>query len=267
MISGELEQDSVKTSKDGSVLRVALNRPEMHNALNPEMIGALTSLFRDLSQRDHVRVVVLTGNGRSFCAGADLVSMRAASDLAFDQNLAGGKAIFDLMQEIDKCPKPVIGRINGAAIGGGMGLVSCCDITIAVNEAKFGFSEARLGLVPAVISPFVLAKIGERYGRELFLTGERFDAYHAWEIGLIQHVVTREELDAKVNERVQQLLLAAPGAQAAAKELIRTVSRQPKHDSRSFTARMIAQRRASAEGREGMSAFLEKRKPEWQVEK
>ena len=262
----ELEQSSVMVSHKGSVLRVALNRPEVHNALNPEMISKLTVLFQGISQWEDVRVVVLTGNGRSFCAGADLSSMLAAADLDYDQNLVGAEAIFDLMQAIDECPKPVIGRINGAAVGGGVGLVSCCDIAIAVDRAKFGFSEARLGLVPAVISPFVLSKIGERNGRVLFLTGERFTAHHAYHIGLVQQVTSEEELDAKVDERLQQLLLAAPGAQAAAKELIRTVSRQPKHASKKFTTEMIAQRRASAEGSEGMNAFLEKRKPVWEVE-
>lgn len=264
-MSGEHEPESVKIVKDDYVLHVALNRPEVHNALNPGLINALTVVFREMPQRDDIRVVVLTGNGRSFCAGADLATMQAAADLDYDQNVAGAEAIFDLMQVINDCPKPVVGRINGAAIGGGMGLVSCCDITIAVDEAKFGFSETRLGLVPAVISPFVLAKIGEGHSRQLFLTGERFDAHYAQNIGLIQHVVTSEELDAKVSERIGQLLLAAPGAQAAAKELVQTVARQTKLANRSFTAQMIAQRRASAEGREGMSAFLEKRKPQWQI--
>jgi methylglutaconyl-CoA hydratase len=169
------------------------------------------------------------------------------------------------MHTIDSCPKPVIGRINGAAIGGGAGLVGCCDIVIAVERASFGFSEVRLGIIPAVISPFVLAKIGVNNGRELFLTGERFTARQAQQMGLVQHVVADEaELDAKVQERVGQLLQAAPGAIAAAKDLIRTVAYQPKTTMRETTAQFIAQRRASPEGREGMSAFLEKRAPVWQ---
>jgi len=250
-------------SLDGSVLRVALNRPQMHNAMNPEMIASLFAVFRELPQRDDVRVVVLTGNGRSFCAGADLAFMRAAADYDFEQNVADGQAIFDLMQIVDTCPKPVVGRINGAAIGGGVGLVSCCDIAVAVERAKFGLSEARLGILPAVISPFVLAKIGEGNGRELFMTGERFDAHHARRIGLVQHVVAEADLDSVVDERVQQLLQAAPGAQAAAKKLIHTVATQPKIEMRDYTSRLIAERRASDEGRDGMSAFLEKRKPTW----
>lgn len=250
---------------DNQVAYVALNRPESHNAFNPQLIAELTQAFWAVGQDEAVRVVVLTGRGRNFCAGADVNFMRAAADFTFDQNVSDGQAIFDLMNAIDSCPKPVIGRINGAAIGGGAGLVSCCDIVIAVERATFAFSEARLGIVPAVISPFVLAKIGVSQSRELFLTGERFTADRARQIGLVHHLVADEvELDARVWERVEQLLLAAPGAIAAAKELIRTVAYQPKPTTRAVTTQLIAQRRASDEGREGMSAFLEKRPPAWQ---
>jgi methylglutaconyl-CoA hydratase len=267
LMNGDSGQSGVELSLEDGVLRVALNRPQLHNAMNPEMIKSLFAVFGELRQRDDVRVVVLTGNGRSFCAGADLAFMRAAADYDFEQNVADGGAIFDLMQVIDECPKPVVGRINGAAIGGGIGLVSCCDIAVAVERAKFGLSEVRLGLLPAVISPFVLSKIGESNGRELFLTGERFDAHRARRIGLVQHVVAEADLDSAVDERVQQLLQAAPGAQADAKELIRTVIKQPKVETREYTSRLIARRRASDEGREGMSAFLEKRNPDWQTQK
>lgn len=256
--------DVIELRQKGSQLTVALNRPDSHNAFNPAMIEALSAVFRDLNQRDDVRVVVLTGNGRSFCAGADVAFMRTAADYTLAQNTADGQAIFDLMLAVDRCAKPVIGRVNGAAIGGGAGLVSCCDIVVAVDSARFAFSEARLGIVPAVISPFVLAKIGPGHGRELFLTGERFDAHRAQQVGLVHHVAPAEELDVKVSERAMQLLQAAPGAQAAVKELISTVAHQPKEAVRDYTADLIAQRRAGAEGREGMSAFLEKRKPYWQ---
>ncbi len=248
----------------GGVLTITLNRPDQHNAMNPDIMSGLTTIFDDIPARDDVRVVVLTGRGRSFCAGADLSFMRAAADYTFEQNVADGQAIFDLMLAIDSCPRPVIGRVNGAAIGGGAGLVSCCDIVIAVERATFAFSEARLGIVPAVISPFVLARIGPGPARELFLTGERFDARRAQAIGLIHHIVAESELDAVVAERVSQLLQAAPGAQATIKELIRAVAYRPKADVRDYTAETIAGRRASEEGREGMSAFLEKRRPWWQ---
>lgn len=250
---------------EGNIATIALNRPENHNAFDPDLIRELTQAFMTVREDEAVRVVVLTGRGRSFCAGADINFMRAAASFTFAQNVADGQAIFDLMNTVDSCPKPVIGRINGAAIGGGAGLVSCCDIVIAVERANFGFSEVRLGIIPAVISPFVLAKIGVNNGRELFLSGERFTARQAQQIGLVQHVVADEaELDTKVQERAGQLLMAAPGAIAAAKELIRTVAYQPKSSLREATAELIAQRRASSEGREGMSAFLEKRSPIWQ---
>ena len=258
--------DIVTQELSGNVLTVSLNRPDLHNALSPAIVVALTELFTDLPRRDDVRVVVLTGRGRSFCAGADLAAMRAAADFTFDQNVADGRAIFDLMLAIDRCPQPVVGRVNGPAIGGGVGLVSCCDIVVAVERAVFAFSEARLGIVPAVISPFVLAKIGPAAARELFLPGERFDARRAQAIGLAHHVVAESDLDAVVAERVAQLLQAAPEAQATIKQLIHTVAFRPTESVRDYTAETIARRRAADEGREGMSAFLEKRKPRWQEE-
>ncbi len=257
----------IEVRQDGAVLTVALNRPEVHNALTPTMIRELTAVFQTIPEQKEVRVVLLTGNGRSFCAGADLSFMRAAADYTFAENVQDGEAIFDLMLMVDQCPRPVIGRINGAAIGGGVGLVSCCDSVVAVDRAKFGFSEARLGIVPAVISPFVLAKIGADNARELFLTGERFAAAKARQIGLVNHVVAEEALDTAVHERIDQLLQAAPEAQAAVKELIRQVAHQPKEAMRDYTANLIASLRDSEEGREGMSSFLEKRKPWWQQEK
>jgi len=256
--------DVVEVHQAGPVLTVALNRPESHNAFSPEMSVAVMTIFQEIEARDDVRVVVLTGNGRSFCAGGDLNAMRAASDFTFDENVRDGEVIFDLMWAVDRCRKPVIGRVNGAAIGGGVGLVSCCDIVIAADRAKFGFSETRLGIVPAVISPFVIAKIGPTAARELFLTGERLDAQRAQQLGLVNTVVPEAELDTAVNESIAQLLQAAPGAQAAAKELIRTVAYQPKEAVREYTTQLIARLRASDEGREGMSAFLEKRIPDWQ---
>ena len=257
-------ENAVTEELTAGVLTVTLNRPDQHNAMNPAIMAELTRIFGGLPARPDVRVVVLTGRGRSFCAGADLAFMRAAADYTFSQNVADGQAIFDLMLAVDHCPQPDVGRVNGAAIGGGAGLVSCCDIVVAVERATFAFSEVRLGIVPAVISPFVLARIGPGHARELFLTGERFDARRAQAVGLVNHVVAEEELDTAVAGRVAQLLQAAPGAQAAIKELIHTVAWRPKESVRAYTAETIARRRASDDGREGMSAFLEKRKPRWQ---
>lgn len=257
--------ETIKIQREGSVATVALDRPDSHNAMTPAMIAELTETFSRLGGEEDVRVVILTGRGPSFCAGADLGFMRAAADYTFEENVADGQAIYDLMEAVDRCAKPVVGRINGAAIGGGAGLTSCCDVAVAVKSAIFAFSEVRLGLLPAVISPFVLAKIGAGAARELFLTGERFEAPRAQRMGLVSHVVENEAvLDEVVGDRVEQLLQAAPGAQAEAKALIRRLAGGHEGQVRDYTSRLIAQRRAGEEGREGMSAFLEKRKPRWQ---
>jgi methylglutaconyl-CoA hydratase len=261
----ENAQSLLRTSLDGSVLTVTLDRPQVHNAMNPQLITDLTRVFQEISARDDIRVVILTGSGRTFCSGADLAAMRAAADYDFQQNVADGQKIFDLMAAVDRCPKPVVGRINGSALGGGTGLVCCCDIAIAIEEAKFAFSEVRLGLVPAVISPFVLSKIGAGYARELFLTGERFDAAKALHIGLIHQVASAETLDDAVNQKVTMLLQGAPEAQAVVKEIVRKGESQVNDERRIATAEILAKRRASREGREGMSAFLEKRTPDWQT--
>lgn len=255
----------ILTERAGPVASVILNRPRNHNALTPDMIVELRDIFEKLGNDDDVRVIVLRGRGRSFCAGADLGDMRAAAEFTFEENVADGQAIFDLMAAVDRCSRPVVAAVKGAAIGGGAGLISCCDVTIAVSDTVFAFSEVRLGLAPAVISPFVVAKIGAGAARELFLTGERFTAERARRCGLVQHVVEDETaLEVTVQERVEQLLEAAPGAQAAVKTLIRELGARPKEELRAYTSELIARRRASEEGGEGMNAFLEKRKPWWQ---
>jgi len=247
--------ETIEFKTDGAIAWVALDRPQKHNALNAQLVHELTSTFRFISKLEDVRVVVLTGNGRSFCAGADL---------SIEKNIASGEAIFDLLLAIDNIPQPVVGRINGAAIGGGMGLVSCCDIVIASENAKFGFSEVKLGLVAAVISPFVLSKIGASRARELFLTGEKFDSQKAVEVGLVHEVVMEEEFDERIDERIQNLLMAAPGAQADAKRLIAEVAHQPVENMRGFTMALFKKRWESEEGQEGIRAFREMRKPKWQ---
>jgi methylglutaconyl-CoA hydratase len=256
----------VLSEQEGAVASVTLNRPQRHNAMTPALIDELRRTFLRLGSDDSVRVVVLSGNGKSFCAGADLGSMRAAADFSFEENVRDAQAIFDLMAVVDRCPKPVVGRVTGAAIGGGAGLVSCCDVTAATVDAIFAFSETRLGIVPAVISPFVVSRIGKNAARELFLSGERFTAERARQEGLIQYVVQdAEALDARVAERVEQFLQAAPGAQATVKTLLRELDRRPYETLRAYTSEVIARRRASDEGREGMSAFLEKREPWWRA--
>lgn len=247
----------------GPVLHINLNRPQVHNAFNRQMVAELTEIFFDLKDRSDVRVVVLTGNGKSFCSGADLSTVDKVSTRGYDLNLADGQTIFDLMMAVDSCPKPVVVRINGSAFGGGLGLISCCDIAVSVEEAVFGFSEVRMGLVPAVISPFVIAKIGASKARELFLTGERFGARYAQAIGLVHHVVSKDNLDSQVATLVSRLNKAAPGAQKDAKRLIESVRNNPKADTRGFTTDLFARRWNHEEANEGIRAFLEKRNPKW----
>ncbi len=236
---------TVDIRRDGHVVTVAMNRPEQHNAFDPRAVADLTAAFRRLADDAMVRAVILTGRGRSFCAGADLNFMRAAADYSEAQNAADGQAIYDLMEAVDRFPRPVIGRINGAAIGGGAGLVCCCDEALAISRARFAFSEARLGIVPAVISPFVIARVGAGHARRLFLSGERFDANHALRIGMVHAVLDDEAaLDEAIALRLDEYLQAAPGAQAAVKELVRAVTALGPEELLPATSRRIAERRA-----------------------
>lgn len=252
----------------GGRASVWLARPEVHNAFDPAMIAALHQAFGELGRRPDVRVIVLAGEGRSFSAGADLEWMRSIADQGFSENLADAHRLADMLEAIRDCPKPVVARVHGAALGGGAGLVAASDIAIAAEGTRFAFSEVRLGILPAVISPFVVPRIGLSAARELFLTGAPFDAERAAALGLVASTVPQEMLDAAVDECVEQLAQAAPEAQAAVKDLLVHLSLGPAGDAiRGLTARLIAERRASAEGREGMSAFLERREPAWRLER
>jgi methylglutaconyl-CoA hydratase len=245
------------------VMTVTLNRPDIHNAFNDELIAELTDCFSRISEDDRVRIVVLTGAGKSFCAGADLNWMKRMVDYDREENLKDATALASMLETIDTCPKPVVGRINGSAIGGGCGLVSVCDIVVASEKAKFGFSEVKLGIAPATICPYVLRKIGPRNTRELFLTGERFDAGRGLVVGLVNYVVAPDKLDDVVNQKIDLLLTSGPRACAEVKKLVRkTFGREPADVAR-FTAEMIADLRVSEEGQEGIGSFLEKRKPSW----
>jgi methylglutaconyl-CoA hydratase len=250
--------------KAGKVATVRMNRPEKHNAFDEHLIAELTQEFRDLASDTAVRVVVLAANGQSFSAGADLDWMKRMSAMGRAENERDAMALADLMEAIDRCPKPVVGVIQGAAFGGGVGLVACCDIAIATSSASFCLSEVRLGLIPAVISPYVVAAIGPRACRRYFLTAERFDAATAAKLGLVHRVVEPEALEAARDETVKQLLTGGPAAQTAAKALVRRVTGALIDDAlRHDTAARIADARASTEGKEGIAAFLEKRKPNW----
>jgi len=253
----------VEVAVDGTVARVFLARPAVRNAFDGATVEALRESIATVSQREDVRVIVLGGHGPAFSAGADLEWMRTVAGFTHEQNIADARALAALFETIDLSPKAVVARVQGAAIGGGAGLVAVADVAVAASGAQFGFTEVRLGLVPAVISPYVLRRIGSAAARELFLTGERFGADKALAIGLVHRVVPESELDAAVDERVRELLQAAPGAVAAAKALVRDLAGRRPEEVRDATASLIAERRATAEGQEGLQAFLEKRKPGW----
>lgn len=257
----------VKTEIDRrGVATVTLNRPDKHNAFDSQLIAELTDTVVDLSNNDAVRVVVLTGEGKSFSAGADINWMRSMADYSEAENFEDSLKLAELMSVLDGLTRPTVARVNGAAIGGGTGLVACCDIAISTEDAKFAFSEVRLGLVPAVISPYVINAIGPRKARRYFLTAERFDGREAERIGLVHQAVPAEELDATVNGIVDNLLAGGPEALNAAKELVFNVSHQNRDQRQSgmqMTSRLIAHVRVSEEGQEGLGAFLEKRKPKW----
>jgi len=249
--------------KNDGVLTVTLNRPELHNAFNEEMIAELSQAFTQLSKDKEVRVVVLTGAGESFCAGADLNWMKEMAGFTKAQNLADAKRLNRMFLSIYRCPKPVLAHVNGGTMGGGTGLVSCVDIALAEEKAFFAFSEVRLGLLPAVISPYVLRKIGEANAREYFLTAERFSAKQAREMGLINFFGSGNAVKEKLAEKIKMLKQGAPGALAGSKKLIEKVVGLPLEKAETVTAPLIAERRSSVEGQEGMVAFLTKRKPNW----
>ncbi len=251
---------TITISSQARVARVTLARPEVRNAFNADVIRELRDAFVRLSGDDDVRAVVLAGEGPSFCGGADINWMRGALDLSYDENAADAEAMSMMFRAIDRCAKPVIGRIHGAALGGGSGLAAVCDIAIASDDALFGFTEVKLGIIPAVISPFVLAKIGPSHARALFLTGERFDAARALHIGLVHRVVTAEQLDAAVDEALAQIMTSGPEAVAAAKALVARVAAASYDETLGITSSAIAKQRTSPEGQEGLRAFLERRK-------
>lgn len=254
----------IETDIADGVATVRMNRPEVHNALDDAMIAELSDTLVALGNTPDARVIVLAGAGRSFSAGADLDWMRRMAENTREENLAGARRLAFLLRSLNELPKPTIARVQGAAFGGALGLISACDIAIAADAASFALSEARLGIIPAVISPYVVAAIGPRHARRFMLTGERFGAEEAQRIGLVHQVIAADALDAAVGEAAGALLQAGPAAQAAAKRLVADVAGRPVDDALvEETARRIAEIRASAEGREGIAAFLEKRRPGW----
>ena len=245
------------------VATVMLDRPEVRNALNADLIAAIYDCFTTLAADDAVRVVVLTGAGTVFSAGADVRWMQEAARFTAEENARDARALAAMLATVDRCPKPVVARVNGAAFGGGAGLIACCDIAVAVEGTRFAFSEVRLGIAPATIGPFVLRKIGPSQARALFLSAEQFDAARAKEIGLVHAVVPADELDAAVARQTEMLLHGGPHALAAAKELVQELPGMAEGEQRAYIAALIAHLRTSPEGQEGLRAFLDHRPPSW----
>jgi len=250
--------------KKEGVARITLNRPEVRNAFDDALIASLKNCFSELEADKSTRIVVLAGNGPAFCAGDDLNWMKRMAGYGYEENLADARALADMLAALDRLPKPTIARVHGPAFAGGTGLVAACDIAIGTPQAKFCFSEAKLGLSPATISPYVMRAIGERAARRYFLTAEVFDAAEACRIGLLSACVSSNQLDSSVEEIIKHLLAGGSEAHAKIKELIRAVGGRAVDAALvADTARRIAEIRVSPEGREGIASFLEKRKPSW----
>ncbi len=256
---------SIITEVDDSVGILTLNRPERHNAFDEQLVTEMTNGLLALEADPRVRVIVLSSTGKSFCSGADLSWMKIAASYTSQENLRDARSFARLMTTLHELPKPTIARVQGPAYGGGVGLIAACDIAVASYDALFALTEVKLGILPAVVSPYVLAAIGERYCRRYMLSAERFSAAEAYRIGLVHEIVPGEEqLDEAIGEIVDSLLKSGPQAQAECKSLIRIISGQPIDDSTvEETAQRITRVRSSPEGKEGLAAFLEKRKPNW----
>jgi methylglutaconyl-CoA hydratase len=258
-----MNYETLTITKINDVVTVALNRPDVHNAMNDVLMNEVTRCFTQLSSDHSLSAIILTGNGKSFCAGADLTWMKNMVHYSQQENKNDSRLLLGMYETIHACPKPVIGRINGHAFGGGIGLLAVCDITLTVPDVKFAFSEVKLGIIPAVISTFVARRMSPADMQRLFITGERFDSITAQQVGLIDLVVPPEKLDDTVNSCVDQVRSSGPTAIKEIKHLIDTLSQTDVKTYKEFTVEKISELRVSDEGQEGITAFLEKRKPNW----
>lgn len=249
---------------DHGVARVRLNNPDKHNAFDDEIIGELTEAFVAIADNSNVRVMVLGSEGKSFSAGADLEWMKRMASYSYDENLRDASALALMLKTLNEIPQPTIARVQGAAFGGAVGLISCCDMAVAASAASFSLSEVKIGLVPATISPYVIAAIGQRAARRYFVTAERFDAHRALQLGLVNEVVDAEQLDQEIDRLINTLLANGPEAVTAAKQLVFDVAGKPIDQQLiDATCETIAAIRVSEQGQEGLQAFLERRKPQW----
>jgi methylglutaconyl-CoA hydratase len=260
------EYETLFLQIDGPVATCTFNRPEVRNAFNARMIQDIIGAMAEINAMDDIRVAVVTGAGACFSAGADLNWMKSMKDYSYEENIADAEALADCMRSIYSCRKPTIARVNGPSIGGGNGLVAACDIAIAAEEAIFSLSEVKIGLVPATIGPYVVKRIGPANARYLMLTGHRFNGIEAAQYGLVNWAVPRDQLNDEIDHVIERLLTSGPQAMHTAKELIRNVPAMSEDEARKYTAKMIAELRTSEEGQEGITAFLEKRKPKWSRE-
>ena len=257
------DYENLRIEHEGGIATVTLARPDARNAMNAELIGEIRHSMEELAKDDGARVVMLTGEGDYFCAGADIWYMRDTAEFSYEENQQDARELAAMFGAVEECPKPVVARVKGAAIGGGVGLVAAADVAVAEEGTVFAFSEVRLGISPATIAPFVVRKIGHSQARALFLTGERFDATKACEIGLVHEVANEGRLDEAVREKVEGLLAGGPEALAATKTLLRELRETAPGEAAEITARRIAELRTGEEGQEGLAAFLEKREPAW----
>lgn len=249
--------------KKDSVLKVTLNRPEVRNAFNDTLIADLSTVFSNEALENDVRCVLLSGAGEVFCAGGDIKWLKLSSNYTRDENYRDAKAFSDMLEKINECPKPVLARVHGAVMGGGLGLVSVCDYVLASTETLFSFSEAKIGLIPATIGPFVIAKIGESNTRALFLSAERFDSKRALETGLIHQIFPKEKLEEIISKLLKNIISSSPQALKIAKKFVHDVQREPIEKRSDYAASLLADLRSTPEAQEGLTAFLEKRKPNW----
>ena len=258
-----MKYETIQIQKDKGVITVSLNRPDVHNAMNEQLMKELTSCFKEIANDRAIRIVILTGNGKSFCAGADLNWMKSMAKYSKEENIQDSRLLLDLYETIYTCPKPVIGRVNGHAFGGGLGLFAVCDITIAIPNCKFAFSEAKLGIIPSVISTYIARRMKLSDMRRLFITGERFDSNYAKEVGLIDFVVDEKDFDDKIQKYVEILRSSGPKAIVEVKDLVDKYQKMDIVKYKEHTVKKIAELRVSKEGQEGINAFLEKRKTKW----
>ena len=258
-----MKYETIEIHKEINVATISLNRPEVHNAMNEKLMTELISCFIELNKDNNIRIIILTGKGKSFCAGADLNWMKSMATFTKEENIRDSRLLLELYETIYNCSKPVIAKVNGHAFGGGLGLFAVCDIIFAVPDCKFAFSEVKLGIIPAVISTYIIRRIGLSKVRSLFITGERFDSEYGKEIGLIDYVVSEEKIDEVIQKYIKIIQSSGPKAIEEIKKLTNAYEKMNLDNYKKHTVEKIAELRISKEGQEGINAFLEKKKTNW----